>query len=167
MNTDNAKKVAQAISYAIQQYKLPATAIPLAILQAAHESGGFNSHLFIQANNASGIKANKHFGFNSGIKSPEGDNYAGYDSLNDWAMDFIRILNKDGVLTAKSIDEYANGLKAHGYFTAPLEEYKAALKKWVATFKYHFPNFEKLFSGSGITVIGLILIIIFIFVTAK
>lgn len=107
----------------------------LAMLQVAVETGGFKSRVS-KVNNMSGIKYSPKSAiageYDSGIKSPEGDNYSGYTDLNVWAKRYVQIVNRGSKpFEAATINDFAERLKKNKYFTAPLEEYKKALASWV------------------------------------
>jgi hypothetical protein len=103
---------------------MPEPAIPFAAAQAAFETGGFKSHISKVDNNWSGIKwINKPYqNATKGSPAPsrEGGYYAHFDSPQDWATDFVRILSlgaqkpKD----AASIEDYVTRLHDNRYFTA-------------------------------------------------
>ena len=133
------KIISLNLQAALKEKGLPQKALPFLMLQSAVESAGYTSKVYRTDNNVTGIKYSQNGYGSVGTKSPEGDNYAHYDSLKSWAKDFIRILNRDGALAANSIDEYAAILKKGGYFGATLDEYKIALHSWVASFRKWLP----------------------------
>lgn len=118
---------------------VPANVLPWVVAQVAHETADFKSALLYDHNNASGITfANKPALQKNAVKGrplPEDPryNYAKFATLKDWAVDYIRIINRGAnkPLSANTVDEFINRLKANGYFTAPLETYRAAIKKFL------------------------------------
>lgn len=88
------------------------------IAQIMHETNRFKSGLYTQYNNASGIKYNNH-GFAHPTNPLYGPNFASYNSLGDWAKDYIRILQmgKKPPIAATSAVDFFNRLAANGYFT--------------------------------------------------
>lgn len=90
------------------------------------ETGMFTSRstVFDLNNNASGIyysgsAAQKANGATKGTLRPasEGGNYARFQSLDNWAKEYFRVLNKGSFpLTAKNIIEYNDKLKINNYY---------------------------------------------------
>lgn len=98
------------------------------LAQILHETGAKQSPL-AKLNNLSGITFNhQRLALDSGIALPENKlyTYAKYKSVGDWFLDYSRIVDKS-LRNAKSLYEYAEKLKAQGYYTAPLEDYRKAL----------------------------------------
>ena len=137
-NSENAKKVLQALAAA----GAPVTAIPFLMAQVAHETGNFDSNLFRTHNNASGITyttSGRQKGATRGNPLPLNEQpiingkrvtkyyYARFNSLKDWAVDYLRLVGKT-VQQAKNLDQYATALKNRGYYKAPLSQYAAALR---------------------------------------
>jgi hypothetical protein len=132
-NTANAQRVLQALSAA----GASPTVIPFLMAQVAHETGNFDSRVFRENNNASGIMfINKPNQKNAtrGRAFPRNEwpapnrplYYAHFLTLKDWAVDFLRIVGKTPQ-TATNLTQYATLLKNRGYYTAPLSAYAAAL----------------------------------------
>jgi len=112
--------------------------IPLAISQIAHETAGFTSNVANTCNNLSGIKFINNQQKQKATKctgSPEGNNYAKYANYNDWAADYIRILNI-GVkpINSNSIQEFAEKLKQNAYYTDTTSNYIKGLNYWLKQF---------------------------------
>jgi len=134
-NEANAKKVLQALAAA----GAPVTAIPFLMAQVAHETGTFNSRVFAENNNASGIMfinnparqknatRGRAFPRNEWPAADRPLYYANYATLKDWAVDYLRIVGKT-VQQAKTLEQYATALKNRRYYTAPLAQYAAALR---------------------------------------
>lgn len=101
-------------------------------LLAMHETNGFKSRLSQQDNNYSGIKFVKQPGATQGRKSPEGNYYAKYPDRTAWAADLYRILanGKGKPLQAVSLEDFAQRLKAGGYYTDSVENYTKGLQRW-------------------------------------
>ena len=137
------------------------------MLQVALETGGFKSHV-AQVNNMSGIKWNPKGKvvkgeYDSKIVSPEGDNYAGFDSLDSWADKYYQIINRgtNKPLDAENIDDFAARLKENGYFTATLASYSNAMKTWLPTIKKYIGSVSgKTFISIGAVVLLLVLILL-------
>lgn len=121
----------------------------LVFAQIMHETGGMTSKLANDgSNNLSGIKYVGQSGATRGSASPEGDYYAKFNSLDDYAKNFADILKNDGINSSiKSVDQYAAALKNHGYFTAGLGEYEAGMN----SFKGQYANggIRSFASGNG------------------
>ena len=131
--SDKFKKVFSALN----TLPLSKTSLKLLLSQVLNETGVFSSltHVFDLNNNASGIiytgsPGQKANGATKGSKrmSIEGGYYAKFDTLNNWAKEYYRILNKGAMpLKATSPEDFATRLKQNGYFTAPLSDYKKNL----------------------------------------
>lgn len=121
----------------------------LVFAQIMHETGGMTSKLANDgSNNLSGIKYVGQSGATRGSASPEGDYYAKFNSLDDYAKNYASILKNDGIDSSiKSVDQYATALKNHGYFTAGLSAYEAGMN----SFKGQYANggIRSFASGSG------------------
>jgi hypothetical protein len=97
-----------------------------AAAQAMYESAHGLSNIAKTHNNLSGIKYVGQKGAAPGLPSPEGNKYAHYNSLNDWASDFVRILKMNPGrpwYDSKDLGDYAARLKTNGYFTDSLDRY--------------------------------------------
>lgn len=111
--------------------------VPLLVAQVAYETSDFKSKLLQDHNNASGIvwtgKASQK-NATKGRPLPEAPqyNYAKFDTLNDWARDYIRVLNlRAKPIQATSPDDFITRLKKNGYFTAPVEQYKKGFERYL------------------------------------
>lgn len=105
--------------------------------QAALETGGFTSNVMKQNGNYSGIKYAKQAGATQGTKSPEGNYFAKYATMDDWARDLMRLLSfRARAVDATSIDDYAARLKQSGYYGSSESSYAAGMKRY-----------EKLYAG--------------------
>lgn len=168
-NVTNARRVLSALAAA----GAPTAAIPFLMAQVAHETGDFDSRVFRDNNNASGImfinKPARQLNAIRGRVFPKNEwpapnkplYYANFATLTDWARDYLRIVGKV-VLSSKTPDQYAQALKKRGYYTAPLAVYAAALR-------VHLQRLQKLgilnpseAAGAGILpvlIIGLLAIV--------
>lgn len=146
-NVDNAKKVLNALAMAGAN----PTVIPFLMSQVAHETGNFDSNLFRTHNNASGITfttSGRQKNATRGNPLPLNEQpivngkrvtryyYARFNSLKDWAIDYLRIVGNT-VLNSKDIVEYARKLRERKYYTATLQSYTKALQS-------HLTRLEKL-----------------------
>tara|TARA_R110000868_G_C10693632_1_gene748569 strand:- start:140 stop:685 length:546 start_codon:yes stop_codon:yes gene_type:complete len=112
--------------------------IKAGLAQLLLETGRFKARWSILNNNYSGIKwINKPYQKNSsqGQLSPEGNFYAKFDTPQDWANDYFRILslqrksNKIGrPIDALTIADFNEKLFANGYYNQTLEAKKNYLK---------------------------------------
>ncbi len=137
MMQNNAATVTAAFAKVLETNGKPLSSLRLIIPQVAHETGGFKHRLSQPPiNNMSGIKWRPKTALkgerDSGIKSPEGDNYAAYDTLAVWAQRHYNIINRgtNKPLDALNVTDFAKRLKDNKYYTAPLSEYTNALLKW-------------------------------------
>lgn len=122
---------------AIISLPISKTTIKMVLAQILTETGVFSSssNVFDLNNNASGIlytgsKGQIANGATKGSKrmSIEGGYYAKFDTLQNWAKEYYRVLNR-GAMPLKAIDinDFAVRLKQNNYFTAPLKEYQKNL----------------------------------------
>lgn len=135
--------------------------LPYVLAHAAHETGLKEGHV-THVNNYTGIKYNKQkLAYDSGIKSPEGNNYAGYDTAESWAKDYLRILSKykSKPLEATSVTDFAQRLKAAGYYTDSLTNYTNGLLSWMKSLKLIAP----VATGGGALLIILVLLLLYKF----
>jgi flagellum-specific peptidoglycan hydrolase FlgJ len=100
------------------------------LAQIALETGHFKSVASLQDNNLTGIKFFGQTGATKGIAAPNrnGDNgnYAHYNSYDDWAKDYMRILSSVGTanpLEATTPEDFAAALKQNGYFQSDEKTY--------------------------------------------
>jgi IS1 family transposase len=132
INIENGKKIYKALKSAGANNTL----MPILMAQVAHETGGFNSKVLQSDNNASGImfinepkQKNATRGKSFPIKESKTAHYARFNTLKDWAIDFLRIIGKTPK-TATSLTDYAQKLKARRYYTADTTLYAKALISW-------------------------------------
>lgn len=135
MATVNTTRAA-AVKAALMRQGLTGVKLQHTMTQGAHESDGYNSKVFISDNNPTGIKyigkPLTQINAKRGTLSPEGNHYAHFASLDDWARDYIRILSKakSNPLAATDTADFAKRLKAAGYYTDTVENYVNGLKAW-------------------------------------
>lgn len=129
-NISNAKKVIAALIAA----GASPTVLPFLICQVAHETGDFDSRVFRQNNNASGImwinKPLKQKNAKKGLAYPSREGryfYAHFATLKDWAIDYLRVIGRTPQ-SAKNLTDYANKLRARGYYTDTATNYARALE---------------------------------------
>jgi hypothetical protein len=128
-NIENAKKVLKALIDAGAKTSV----LPFLMAQVAHETGDFDSNVFRDNNNASGImfinKPTKQKNAKRGRAFPKNEGnyfYAHFNTLKDWAVDYLRIIG-NLPLQATSLNDYAQRLKARKYYTASTSLYAKAL----------------------------------------
>ena len=122
----------------------PAENIKLFLAQAMTESGGksFNSNVAVKNNNLTGIVfIGKAFQKNAkqGLPMPKADItvksgkgfYAHFNTLQDWANDYYRILSLDRgagkPINATTTADLAHRLKVNGYYGASESDYAKLL----------------------------------------
>jgi len=97
--------------------------------QISIEGSNFTNPIGLNHNNWGGIKfenQNTPGIYDSGVVSSEGDNYAGYDSIDDFSKDYLRILttvDKHQPLQQTTPEAFVTALKADGYFGGSLTDY--------------------------------------------
>lgn len=135
----------------------PANSIKFAVAQALHETGNkIDQPHETNGHNWSGItyigqpmlqkKAKR------GNLKPQKDwndpnkpeYYAWFDTIEDWARDFKRIISRSNGLKGRPIEattlkEYATRLKANFYFRDTIENYSKALNYWLDKIKTTLP----------------------------
>lgn len=119
---------------------------PLATLiaaQAAHESGGFSSHLFRIDNNTFGYKyTGSIWQDGPGLLSPEGDHYAHYSTIVNSTHELTAWIHRrlkeerfpplDQITTPA---EYAAALKKDGYYGDTLANYTAGITERLSEYQ--------------------------------
>jgi hypothetical protein len=145
---------------------VPANILPYIVAQVAHETADFNSRLLYDHNNATGITfANKPKLQKNAIKGrplPEAPqyNYAKFASLNDWAVDYLRLINrgKNKPLEALTIEDYVARLKANKFFTDTVERYTAGVKRYLKK----YGKIKPVVTGGAITLLLIIFAVVVI-----
>jgi hypothetical protein len=142
----------------------PAKVIPYLVAQVAYETGDFKSKLLKDHNNASGIVFTGRASQKNAVKGrplPEDGRYfyAKFATLNDWAKDYMRVLNlKAKPIQANSPDDFITRLKSNGYFTAPVELYKKGFERYLK--KYGSTTAPAAGAGVILLLIGLTFLIL-------
>jgi hypothetical protein len=146
------------------ELKAPAKVIPYLVAQVAYETGDFKSKLLKDHNNASGIVFTGRASQKNAVKGrplPEDGRYfyAKFATLNDWAKDYMRVLNlKAKPIQANSPDDFITRLKSNGYFTAPVELYKKGFERYLK--KYGSTTAPAAGAGVILLLIGLTFLIL-------
>ena len=115
------------------------TLAKLITAQAKVESGNFTSHLYLTTKNAFGYKCVKNNPLQIGckVKSPEGDYYASYKSLNDSVLEilyWLRRREKEGKFIIKDLTDsvsYAKALKKAKFFGGTAEAYSHLMNQYL------------------------------------
>ena len=128
MLSDSQKSLANQVAQSLIDNGAPADKLGWLIAQLSIESSNFTSPLSTNYNNFGGIKFyNQNTpGVSDGDVSPEGDDYAYYDSIDDFAKDYLRTLNTVGAarpLQQTTPENFVQALKTNGYFTGDLGNY--------------------------------------------
>lgn len=112
----------------------PVDTIKLFVAQAAHETGGFDfsSNVARTNNNLTGIKyigkPKVQKNAIQGLKSTEGNFYAHFPTLLDWANDYKRILSFGSKpIKATTPGDLVDRLKENSYFTGDYKSYLAGV----------------------------------------
>lgn len=108
----------------------------LVYAQLALESADGSSQEAVKDNNFAGIKGS------GGGSASDGGTYQHFNSTDEFASKYAEILKNDGVHSGMSVDDWANTLHAHGYFTDDPSHYAAGLKTYYDKYatggiKYH------------------------------
>lgn len=102
--------------------------------QAAFETANFTSRLFIEQNNAFGMKdASGRANTQIAVKN----DFGVYASVEDSAKDFVYWWKAANLPQYSSINEYITDIKTIGYFESPVNEYIGGVKRY---FNEMFPN---------------------------
>lgn len=135
--TTTSEQRAQEFARMFTSLNVAPPVVPFLVAQVAYETADFKSKLLQDHNNASGIvwtgKASQK-NATKGRPLPEDPryNYAKFDTLNDWARDYVRVLNlRAKPIQATTADDFVKRLKANGYFTAPVELYKKGFERYL------------------------------------
>lgn len=119
---------------------LPALLAGFIVIQAAHETNGFRSSVFISCNNINGYKwVGQSTAKGPCKQSPEGDFYAGYNSIEDSVHEqtqWIKRRQAEGKFPADlnsitSLDQYAQLLKDCGWYGDNVSNYTNGLYRWL------------------------------------
>jgi hypothetical protein len=132
----------EAIKKALIKQGLKGLQLTLALCQVAHETGDFESNVLLKNNNATGImflNNAKQKNCKKGLPFPSKEGkyfYANFNSLDDWAIDFLRIVKKS-LFSSVGIVDYATKLKNQKYFTDNLQNYIKGMNS-------HYKQLDKL-----------------------
>jgi flagellum-specific peptidoglycan hydrolase FlgJ len=125
------RKVVLRVTLLLSKYR---ALIPYIEAQAKHETGNFKSVVYNSMRNLFGMKHPTHrpsVGV-KGMAASDGGNYQKYSSDAESVHDLLLWMDYTKFPTqVKDSAEYAEQLKARGYFTAGLTEYKNALIHWI------------------------------------
>jgi len=132
------KMDSEKLKFLLLENGFPKETINFFVAQAMFESN-FNSHVALENKNLTGIIfINKPYQKNAskGLKMPTADGngfYAKFDSLNDWAKDYKRILSLDKgngkPIEAKNLIDFVSRLKTNYYFGGNQNDYLAGVTK--------------------------------------
>lgn len=139
----NTQEISKQVLNALVANGIPEEKARLILAQMLLETAGFTHRLATTALNYGGVKYAPKFNKDSGIKSPEGNNYARYDTVAEFTKDYLRIISRGGEkapIKADTVADFARRLKAQGYYTAPEADYLKALKSWLPSIKKFIPS---------------------------
>jgi flagellum-specific peptidoglycan hydrolase FlgJ len=126
---------------ALKQLGLNDEQIGWVMAQIAFETGHYKNNSAINDNNLSGIKYVGQKNATPGTPAPKNEGsapYAHYNSINDWANDYLRIMKTVGKyrpLDAPDSTEFVKRLKANGYFGGDLNNYISGVNSLVRFYK--------------------------------
>jgi hypothetical protein len=101
--------------------------------QAAHETANFTSYIFLQNNNAFGMKFMKQ-----ASAKGEKHGYAFYTDIAGSVADYKRLWKSYGVVSLDTVESFVKFLQDQSYFEAPIEQYLAGVKYYLKLyFDYH------------------------------
>lgn len=140
MKTINKKtKYEKIITTITTNAGIPKKLTELILAQAKHETNNFTSKVFIENNNAFGYKhiEGGRFQMQAGRRSPEGNQYAHYATLENSTRELIawimrRLIERKfpQLDTITTTTQYAALLKRTGYFTDTTSNYAKGLTKY-------------------------------------
>lgn len=146
------------LAAALSRAGFPDNIVPFATAQALFESNNARSPVSQADHNFSGIKyrpKNAHQkNATQGRKSPEGDYYAHFQNMTDWAADFKRIVSQKNVpngngpggpaaIDASDLHDYVHRLKVNGYYGGTEQAYYNALALIMSAHKQLPASIEK------------------------
>lgn len=108
------------------------------VSQAAHETGGFVSPVFLKNNNAFGMKY-----AGQELATGKKNGYANYESVESSTLDVVKWIYKHygfflmTIAPINTLSEYVSFLKRNNYFEAPESEYLKGCEHW----------YKKIFNG--------------------
>ena len=138
-----------AIYNALAKAGLPLQTIKFCISQIMLETANLNpkiSQVSLKNTNYSGITwsgsdAQRATGATKGSPRPkdEGYNYAKYANVDQWAKDYIRILNrKTKPISATNLPEFASRLAANGYYDTDPIKRPNAIKNYTSALATYY-----------------------------
>lgn len=99
--------------------------------QLSFETGG-GTHIAAK-NNYGGVVYVGQEGASAGPHQPDGAyNYANFNTLKDFGNAYAATIKRMGVTKGMSIDAWAQQLKNKGYYGAPVSQYAAGMRSYVA-----------------------------------
>lgn len=109
--------------------------------QSAHETNGWTSNFFVNNNNCFGYSCSSSSQYQNGCSSGNADNgvqVGNYDSIEDSVSEIIDWIYRrvaqgkfpSDLSTITTSDQYAQLLKAAGYYGDSSSNYAAGLKRW-------------------------------------
>ena len=111
--------------------------------QWAHETDDFTSTLTLENNNFGGVCQVEPNGEEN--KQPDGDLYYMHfntpDEYADYFANYIKKFKEDGVMDAKTLEEYAYALKKGGYYGDSYENYSEGMRNKLANIEPINNNF--------------------------
>jgi len=119
-----------------------------ALAQSAHETAGFTNDKIVSHNNPSGITfANnpaKQKNATRGRQLPEAPkyNYAKFNTLNDWAVDFNRLVGS-ALKSSPDTSTYAKKLADRGYYEVSAR-YPNAIQNYTDSLQFHLKNIQRI-----------------------
>lgn len=120
----------------------------LALAQSAVETSGFKDDKITSHNNPSGItfsnNPTRQKNATRGRKLPESPkyNYAKFNTLDDWAVDYNRIVGKSMKASTDSAS-YAKNLANQSYYEVSAR-YPNAIKDYTANLDFHLKNIQRI-----------------------
>jgi len=120
----------------------------LALAQSANETSGFKDDKITSHNNPSGItfinNPTRQKNAIKGRKLPESPkyNYAKFNTLDDWAVDYNRIVGKSMKASTDSAS-YAKNLANQRYYEVSAR-YPNAIKDYTANLDFHLKNIQRI-----------------------
>ena len=170
MNKELARQAKDAIVKEFAARKIPSENLSFVLPQMLVETAGFTSKVS-RVNNLSGIIfVGQKLAYDSKIALPERERelygnytYAGFTSVDNWAKEYLNILQRKKVIPAKNLTDFAQKLKSAKYFTASLKDYEKALSSWLPQLKKMFldVDFTAMTAASPVILILVVALIIF------
>lgn len=130
--TKTNEKQFKEVAYSLLMAGVKSTQLPFVLAQIALETGWLTSRVKSTDNNLSGIKwINKptiQKNASKGSLSPEGDYYAKFKTVKDWAIDMVRVLSRGAnALDETTATDFVDDLITNKYFTGSKADYIKAV----------------------------------------